>query len=407
MNPCHRQIPCYTGKSYKARRDLRPTMETPTYGHEVIDDLTRILAEDGYAVVRDADHLHINGQSFELRVRSLQAAGERIAETIALHLLRSADDVARQHRQFLIILIPRMPSSMDDVMPLLTDKTFAQHARWAVLSQAGGYRLWLGDGKVLRHADTTKPKRMGVEKHIYEVTPDPFANDASRAVVKALVLRELFPKSKLALDLLDIGGLAVFLQQSRSRVYAVIGNLARLGLLHTSYSRLPTITDSASLMATSLVRARMQTRAVLRVAPLYEPEWKSQRAALGWLQRRVAEMRSDDYAIDGWWACRMHGLDIIDAFETKPVSLVVRNRIETFLKRWELRVVVDGPSHLTVSVSPEPACVFPFLNLVRPRKYEELPVVDPWQAALDVARDPQRGIEQAQAILSTLSGQFS
>jgi hypothetical protein len=116
-----------------------------------------------------------------------------------------------------------------------------------------------------------------------------------------------------------------------------------------------------------------------------------------WLKQQTAtdEIR---WAITGWRACSLHGLSVLVDDDTKPVEIVVSDVVPTVLQRWQLRPAPNAEQPvMLISRTSTPIATFSGVDRIA-----GLPVVDPWQAAMDVAGDPQRGIEQATAIADAL-----
>jgi hypothetical protein len=81
----------------------------------------------------------------------------------------------------------------------------------------------------------------------------------------------------------------------------------------------------------------------------------------------------------------------------KPLVVVVRGPASRVRQAWSLADVPAERALFHLQSSPTPAATFAMATDVR-----GLPCVDLWEAALDVASDPQRGIEQTRAIADAL-----
>jgi hypothetical protein len=121
-------------------------------------------------------------------------------------------------------------------------------------------------------------------------------------------------------------------------------------------------------------------------------------AILDWLSQH-SDDHDGSWALTGLHAAQRHGLSTLTHLHSKPVEIVVNSTIAEHLQRWQLQVA-PAPSPTTLLITRAALPLTSFLGVTS--SPGQPPMVDPWQAALAVANDPQRGIEQATAIADTL-----
>jgi hypothetical protein len=144
--------------------------------------------------------------------------------------------------------------------------------------------------------------------------------------------------------------------------------------------------------------------AYIPVKPLYPPKspkaGRDAQLAIAWLHEVETSARAKGgmVALTGWQAVVAHGLNIVVG--DRPVTAVVP------LKSHLDHLLTDGGVR---DCPPEEA--WAYLTVARDRRSAfagtvpregKVPVVDLWQAALDVASDPSRGFDQAMAIAARL-----
>ncbi len=232
---------------------------------------------------------------------------------------------------------------------------------------------------------------------------DPLASDVAMALLSVLLNQKSLhagksdPRNRKA-TITDVADLVRVLGVGRSSVYSVISDLVDRGWLSQVRGHLPTIIDLPGVVTWFLDHCKHRREKQESIVPLYAPAWPDRPSALHWLKQHAA-MVDIRWAITGWRACALHGLGILVDDDTKPVEIVVSHPIEAIMRNWQLRSAPDSAEPiLLISRTATPIATFSGVG----EHISGLPVVDPWQAALAVAGDPQRGIEQATAIADAL-----
>ena len=161
------------------------------------------------------------------------------------------------------------------------------------------------------------------------------------------------------------------------------------------------LVDPAALLNTWLsVASRRPSVPSVPLSPLYPPSTnKSDRIRHKFIddiwQRHQGKA---PFAIGGWSALERYRKKIV-AGET-PIQLWMKtpHDVEEIMKQENLVVCNPKEAWFHVMVSPTPRSTFAGLIM----KEGQAPIVDLWQAALDVCGDPARGSEQAESIARAL-----
>lgn len=153
------------------------------------------------------------------------------------------------------------------------------------------------------------------------------------------------------------------------------------------------LTRPEHLLADWLLVARRNRRVRIPVRPLFQRR-PADDGPLIWVVRLASQLpTTTPWAVGGWAACMQHQVDISTDAGAYPVHLAVAGDQTEILNRLECAVC-------------EPAQAIAHLE-VRTRRHAfqgvvvkaGIPTVDLVQAALDVASDPARGLEQAEHIV--------
>lgn len=366
-------------------------------------------AHGGIATSNDGGWL-IGSRSFIPRVRRPSAAGTRIVDALKVHVT----DVERQRagkalvgraqeerpaEELLVVLVPRLPDIGDAIGQISREPAW-QDAAWAVISTSGGYHVAIpGLPRPLSSPDQTrsiaaKPVTGGV---------DPMQRDLPAAILSLLLLRRVDwtrlrrrPECLLIETPLE---LASKLGIGRSALYAVLNELEDRGWILPRHGRLPDLVDLPGLVTRFLDHAKHRRRTQRAVAPLYAA-WTTRDQVMDWLRQQAVQGAGQGWAVTGWQACQQHGLSALTNLASKPVEIVIAGEIDDLLSRLSLQEM-PAPTASTLLISSAATPQATFLGVGQDAK-SRYAVVDPWQAALAVASDPQRGIEQAMAIADSL-----
>jgi hypothetical protein len=385
--------------------------------------LLRHLAQAGVkaelapgAEAQGGQRLIIGTRAFPLLVKNVPVLAERIVESAALHLLRTRRSPAGQ---LLVLRVERLPGGRSSWIDELAQiqRSLRSAAGWAVVSDRGGALLQLpAAGIAMAHRPDHQPAAGQAAPAATHHLADLHASDVAMAALKFSLLRAaaagwidwtvIGPMDAAAprageVDLRridSISALAAHLRVSNSALYTVYSALAERGWVISRRGRLAEIGDIPAVVAWWIDQRKHRRVRTVPVAPLYQAPQPSQRAALAWL-RGVDQSGAMNWAVTGWAACQLHRRSVLNHTALKPVVVTVRGPVGALRQAWSLHEVPAERALFQLQSSP--ASVTAFAMATRKRG---LPTVDLWEAALEVAGDPQRGIEQTRAISEALFG---
>ncbi len=354
----------------------------------------------------------IGGRSYHLRVRRPTVAATRILEPLKLHVtdverFRSGRPVVgREHEEdpteeLLLLVVPHLPD-LGPAIDQLSIEPAWQDAAWGVVSERGGYHLAVpGLPRPLSAPDRTSP---GPAKSPLR-NRDPVQRDLPAAILGLLLLRRAdWSRVRIkprCVHIETLQELAKSLGAGRSALYGALGELEDLGWVISRHGRMPELSDPPGLLTRFLDHAKHYRPSRVAVRPLYEA-WASRKQVVSWLHDR-ADQPSEaptEWAVTGWEACRRHDMSVLTNLDSKPVEVVITCDVEALMQRLHLQEAsAPTPETLVLTRTSTPRA--PLLGAER-EGTSGVVLVDPWQAALAVAGDPQRGIEQATAIAATL-----
>jgi hypothetical protein len=373
-------------------------------------------ALDSGAQTPGGQRLVIGAHAFPLQVKAVPVLAERIVESAALHLLRARRAPAGQ---LLVLRVERLPGGQRRWIDELTviQRSLRSTAGWAVVSDRGGALLQLpGAGlEMALHPDPQSAEgHAGLAANGHPT--DLHASDVAMAALKISLLRAAAAgwidwtvigpggggaAQAVAADLRridSVSALAAHLRVSNSAIYTVYSALSERGWIVSRRGRLAEIGDLTAVVAWWIDQRKHRRVRTVPVAPLYQAPAPSQRAALAWL-RTVDQSGAINWAVTGWAACQLHRRSVLNHTALKPVVVTVRGPVGALRQAWSLHEV--PPERALFQLQSSPASVTAFAMATRKRG---LPTVDLWEAALEVASDPQRGIEQTRAIAEALFG---
>jgi hypothetical protein len=363
----------------------------------------------------DGEHLTIAGQTLAVRTRSLPSSTERILEPIAVHVLRQRPSA--RNDSLLIIATPRLPFTWQKMVTELsrfvphdlTGKAMTAAGQapgcWAICSEMGGYVL-NGLPECAFRTDHDIPGMTGpmlAAAAIHQMR-QPKVTDLMLSVLKLLLARTS-PQHHMwfgepGLDLVKTRDVMSRCGVSQSAAFAVVKELRERDWVVVDRLTGLRIRDGKQLMQWWLeyARASRPTRLALRSLFRENQQRLSHSDLLAWLKSRLA-LRNCMWAVNGWTACGLHERSFVTAIEQKPLTLALKGSLAHVMDSWGLALCKDPTDdraivHVDIVQSES---VF-FGGVVR----DQLPCVDLWQAALDVCGDPNRGAEQAEAIIQEL-----
>jgi len=385
--------------------------------NHIVDMLIRAVERANLSPVVDGATCRFGNHVCEIKVKSSPALPERILEMVKAHLyesyLRERDSVSTSlntrlkdeaREALLIIRVPRLPIAGRFTHQLESLKSARPtRAAWAIVSDGGGAYLSFPYTDAVAVPDDHAMSQSRLAAGALQSMKDPWASDVTLALLTILLMQRAKPRSTWSkwtpiTAEQGVEDMAEKLHVGRSTIYGVIGALTERGWLEAKRGAVPILTDLTGVVNWCFDHRKYARAKRAAVVPLYTPSWKSHADILQWLKAK-SDGASITWAITGWRACALHNLSILVDNDTKPVEIVVREPISAVMHDWKLRKQpsLSGAS-LLISQSGTPITTFSCVG----QKIDDLPVIDPWQAALDVIGDPQRGIEQATAIADFL-----
>lgn len=143
---------------------------------------------------------------------------------------------------------------------------------------------------------------------------------------------------------------------------------------------------------------RAPSRRLIPMVPLYPPKGNhpgGRQQVMAWLDSLAMTIQANGslLALTGWKALEHHGLGAVVGVTPITVEVPTEQHLETLTssilpagqrqEAWAYISVMRRWRAVAMGITP---------------RDKRIPVVDPWQAALDIAGDPNRGWEQAEAI---------
>jgi len=347
--------------------------------------------------------MHIAGTSVAVICRSLPDVPERLLEVLSLHILRGAS--SQGAGTLMLIVVPRLPRAKDDWSGDIrsAQKRLRSRAPWAIISHRGGCLACLPAHK--RRLIVVPDRHVDAHSSQDALATHEVSSDVALAVLKSMVLSKTPGGARLQGQRTHGNGfhsgpgapdtlmsLARRLGVSRASVYNAIGEFVRNGWVRAQRGQLPVIRAPADMLNWWLDKRRHHQSRRIAVAPLYETPPTRRTHILDWLRNHY---KASDvaFALTGWSACALHRRLVVNDIGSKPITISVRDSIGSAMSTWSLREVADDRAFLHLQKSPHPLTTFSWLHDI-----DGLPVVDLWEAAIDVVSDPQRGFEQACAI---------
>ena len=194
-------------------------------------------------------------------------------------------------------------------------------------------------------------------------------------------------------DLAELAGIG------SSTAYAVVDALRERRWVATPRRGAFDVIDLRGMLRWWLDVAKHERPRLVPMQPVYDRLGRDLPAALRWLR----DTRADGvrWAVGGWAAVAEHDASHVVNIESQPVLLHTSAPLAELERSFRLSRASDaGTAPVLVQVTSGARSVLGGVVGA-----DRLPVVDLWQAALDVAGDPQRGIEQAESIAERLAGE--
>jgi hypothetical protein len=383
---------------------------TENVGDAVVAELASAVARAGWALtvtdrlvpcavqVRSPAGGEVN---LRLHVRSVGATLERVLELVALAQWRCHAG-AWSLATGLLIRVPRLP---------------AESGRWTTAidrirgsSTAGAVSLLICSargGAILRlpglSAVVTDEARAG---DLMPLEPGLPRHEAALTVLKVLLAvstRQTAGWWGGPTEPITTGSqLARLIGRSSATVYAVLEILAKRGWVRTGYGKPLRLLDPGAAAMWWLDQAKHQPRPLIPVRQVYGDPASTWEGVMAWLRTWHAGSAAgrQRWAISGWAACHLQGFGVVQHPQAKPVTVTMagdRAAVASVLRSWSLITCAPHEAGFWIEPTAESGAALAATVVI-----DGLPVVDGWQAALDVAADPDRGIEQALAIVERL-----
>jgi hypothetical protein len=135
------------------------------------------------------------------------------------------------------------------------------------------------------------------------------------------------------------------------------------------------------------------------VGPLYERIERRHETIMQWLAQRPT---TSSWAVNGWSACQCHSASVLIEPDAKPFSIAYLGSVDQIAKDWGLMKVDRIDDSRTLFLVEPVTMAKSLFSKGTLGGFNGVPVVDLWQAAVDVVSDPDRGIEQAEAVADLL-----
>ena len=335
-------------------------------------------------------------------VRSAGATLERVLEMVALAQWRCQSG-SWSTTTGLLIRIPNLPATTErwtteiDRIRASSSTRGGPIVPLAICSLRGGAILRLPGLQAL--VPETK-STINAASAIHEIP----RNDVSFAILKVLLAASARHRDGWwggPTEPITTGvQLAQLIGRSSATAYATLDALASRGWMRKGYGQPLRLLDVAAAVTWWLDYAKHQRHPLIPVRPVYgdvPTTWESKDA---WLRALAPAMSRVRWAIGGWSACQRHGFGVLQHPQAKPFTVTVaceHANISPVLQAWSL--VACDARDAAFWLAPVAMTSAALAAVVR---IDDIPVVDGWQAALDVASDPDRGIEQATAIADLL-----
>ncbi len=363
--------------------------------------LGEVLAASGLPGRLEGGVWRLPERDLRLVWRTAQPWTERLLEITALHGLRTRHGDAKN--TVVVIRLPHLPKGYAQVRLEQKRLVGGRHGSWIILSERGGCHVQVPPlGIDVAVPDPTSAAE--AESSAGNVG-EPFGSDMILTILKVLMakearttrLRHWFGGRFEAIH--SISDLAEEVGYSASGVYARLGELRQRGWVEIRRGEAPRIADVPSVVRWWLDTQRHVLHRPVAVVPLLSTRTKSSHGAATEFLRNAPPVPLQ-WAMSGWTACKLHGASALADGRQKPLQIAVDSPIAPVLRAWNLRLLKPGM---------ESGALFSIERAQTPRSYfcgttiiHGLPVVDLWQAALDVASDSHRGSEQAAAIAEEL-----
>lgn len=346
----------------------------------------------------------IAGERLTVVCRSLPDVPERLLEVLSLHVLRG--EVPSSASSVMLITVPRLPRAKADWSADIraSQRHLQSRAPWAILSNRGGCLIHL---PAHGHRFIEVPDRDDDPNEMADaVTAHEPSSDVALAVLKSIMLTKAPNLSRQIRNYYvhqasnaelpgTIPELAQWLGVSRASVYNAVGEFIHYGWMRSQRGQLPAIRATSEIISWWLDKRRHRRMRTLPVAPVYESIGKKNRIS-EWLRDQYTPS-GDQWAITAWSACARHKKLAVNDISSKPLTISVKSSLRTLMTTWSLREVPADQAFIHLQKSPHPITTFSWVSEI-----DGLPVVDPWEAAIDVVSDPQRGPEQASVICDVL-----
>lgn len=339
--------------------------------------------------------LMAKGRVVPIRCKRLAATSRYLVESAILH---HAAVNRLGERGVLVLSVPRlMPQSLDRIHDLL--QPLGTDADWAIIADAGGYRLHL--------------RSLGIERERQDATNgwDGATRGARRLdfsegvawIVKVLLFARLpasngwwsGPRGEIrtGTELARVAGV------SSSRAYQVLELLRHRSWLRPGRAGAPlTIASPRALLSAWIAQVRDQRAKAIPVRMLYGRNPQGMSQVLTWLAKRPPDPPvAGTWAVGGWAACHLHGTGFVTDLAERPVSLACLGPPGRLLEAWGL-MRCDDARDAAFLLEPVRARL-----AISAAAGKRPPVVDAVQAAMGVASDPARGFEQAEHICNRIA----
>jgi hypothetical protein len=336
----------------------------------------------------DGQNLVIVCPPSKYAARIVTVTAPRVADVLgrlAVAILQRQEWCARRGMSpFIAILTPAFGPKMVEAVRDFVQR-HADDVSWMLVNPQGGHHLELKARTGLVVADhVAGPSQQATRPGIRKGT---IFSDLNRWMLKLLLLRDAPTR---------------YAPPFRGRIEnpTSLGRVAQVSV-ETSHQFVRAFAERDFLRVErgdlKLVRRKELLEALLAEERQSSPVWTHVRTADGGtfdLDRVISDLPVNGIAVGGFEACRRHGL-----LHTAPgvPLLLLEGPPNALVATWDLDYCGPREAQIVIAEPRYRASVFRAAAQI-----DGVPVVDPLQAALDVAPVPGRGLEQAEFVVAEI-----
>jgi hypothetical protein len=331
----------------------------------------------------------------QVSIRRVAPSRYQIEAAVAHAILTQATDDQASIR---LVHVPVLPADIRERLDALLAARMGADPAIAVVSDGGGAYLRLAPWNVATDwpDDASDAALMPASSAPWSYT------DASQWVLKLLLLGPLRQNLwwqapdhwdgmlRSGPEIARVSGITV------PSAYDMLERLRQTGWIAHRRGLPIRLTRPEHILADWLLVARRARPGRLPIKPLF-PRGADDADQIAWLARLASRLpATTPWALTSWAACQLHHVDISTDASAYPVTIAAAGDQVEILSRLECSACEPGDAVAYLDLRPGKHA---FRGVVR---HGGVPVVDLVQAALDVASDPARGLEQAEHLVEII-----